>query len=152
MALSKLRATSKIAAQISGVDIQHFNEIVSDGFYPCAPQTTRGKARIFDVNDILALCAYRDLTETGISPSKAGEIACELRSGLNIHEEAKGLVYVKLNMGSPRMYLQENFDFNDMSHDHAEIVFLLVFPLEKRRNDIVQYLEDARLIVGLADE
>ena len=54
---------TQAACRIAEIDPQRFNEDVSDGNYPCAPETTAGKARLFDEADIAGLYVYAHLTK-----------------------------------------------------------------------------------------
>ncbi len=86
--MPKDRARAKLACRIARVDPDRFNELAATGHFPCAPRTTPGAARIFDVNDILTLIVFRRLTGRGFLPSMAGPLACEMRYFLRDHPEA----------------------------------------------------------------
>lgn len=77
--MTKLRATTALAADIARIDRQRFNEAIASGFYPCAPETIAGRARTFDLNDLIALTIYGHLLREGVTPRHAGTAACGLR-------------------------------------------------------------------------
>lgn len=151
MALTKLKARSGLAAEIAGIDIKQFNDAVADGFYPCAPQTMRGKSRVFDVNDILALFIYRDLINQGMVPRHAGDYACGMRRLLQEHPEAKSVVFIKTSLGSPHWVLREDFNPDATHFSGLEITYVHIWHLENRRNGIIHQLEETANILGSSD-
>lgn len=72
-------ARTKLACEIAGVDPLRLNEDHHHNVYECLPETVAGKARVFQVHDILALRIFGMLTRAGLSRSVAGEIACTIR-------------------------------------------------------------------------
>lgn len=66
------------ACELAMVDRQKFNESVMNGFFECAPETVKGSARIFDVDQVAALTVFGQLLRLGLSPKYAGNIACEV--------------------------------------------------------------------------
>lgn len=80
--MTKLRATTALAADIARIDRQRFNEAIAAGFYPCAPETIAGRARSFNLEDLIALTVYGHLLREGVTPRHAGAAACGLRSFL----------------------------------------------------------------------
>ncbi len=83
-----LRASTKLACQIANVQAGRFNEAVHLGFYPCAPETTAGRARSFDVDDVVALMIYQHGMRAGLSAKAAGHKACAVRQFMRDHPEA----------------------------------------------------------------
>jgi hypothetical protein len=71
-----LKARTKLACQIARIDPDRFNEAVHMGRYPCAPETRPGSARVFGVDDIVALTIYADQLASGLGGESAGAMAC----------------------------------------------------------------------------
>lgn len=69
--------SSTYACEVAFVNKQRFNEAVARGDYPCAPAVA-GRTRIFAARDVVGLWLYGHLTDEGIPPAKAGELACQL--------------------------------------------------------------------------
>lgn len=74
----KTRVRAAMACRIVGLDRVKFNDAVANKLYPCAPATTGGSARIFDVEQLLPLFYFARLTEFGIPAGRAGTLACDL--------------------------------------------------------------------------
>ena len=72
------KARTKLACQIAGIDPQRLNEAHHAQTYRCLPPTRAGSARVFEVHDIVALCVFKEMTDFGISTSRAADIACRL--------------------------------------------------------------------------
>ena len=72
-----LKARTKLACRIAGIDPLRLNEAVHAGRYPIAPATKAGSSRVYEVDDIVALCIYKQLTddEVGVSAENAGYFA-----------------------------------------------------------------------------
>lgn len=67
---------TKKACEIAVVDPARFNEMVHAGHYPCAPQTRPGSARIFGLDETVALKIFGNLLSMSVAPERAGQIAC----------------------------------------------------------------------------
>lgn len=72
-----MQVTTSWAMSITGADRIKFNEAVSKGHYPCAPQTRAGARREFDMADMVGLFAFARMTELGLLPRHAGSLACQ---------------------------------------------------------------------------
>ncbi len=92
---TRYTATTKLACDIARTRADRFNEAVHADFYPCAPNTTPGKARRFDVNDIIALRLYQRFMDGGMSAKAAGAKACSIRDFLRAYPEADQVFIVK---------------------------------------------------------
>lgn len=92
---TNLRATTALACRIAYTHPDRFNEAAASGIYPCAPKTTPGKARSFDVNDIIALRLYQRFIAGGLSAKAAGFKACNIRKFLAQNPEADQVYIVK---------------------------------------------------------
>lgn len=91
---SDLLATTKLACEIANINSDRFNEAVHANFYPCAPKTTAGKARTFDVNDIVSLRIYQRAMDAGMSAAAAGYKACKVREFMQAHPDASRVFIV----------------------------------------------------------
>lgn len=69
--------SSTYACEVAFVNKQRFNEAVARGDYPCAPRVD-GRTRIFTARDVFGLWLYGHLTDEGLPPAKAGDLACQL--------------------------------------------------------------------------
>lgn len=69
--------SSTYACEVAFVNKQRFNEAVARGDYPCAPRV-EGRTRPFAARDVAGLWLYGHLTDDGIPPAKAGDLACAL--------------------------------------------------------------------------
>lgn len=81
----KRKISTAQACDVAAVDRLRFNEAVAEGFYPCAPPTTKGIARQFGEDDLVVLVIYGQLLEVGVTPRHAGYIACKVLSCLESH-------------------------------------------------------------------
>ena len=76
------------ACALAGIDNKRFNEAVAKKFYPCTPAATRGSARKFTEDDVVALFVYAQLVGQGILQRLAGQVACQVRSKIEEDPEA----------------------------------------------------------------
>ncbi|SFB82048.1 hypothetical protein [Tropicimonas isoalkanivorans] len=148
---TKFKAATALACKIAGVNSDRFNEAVHAGHYPCAPATSPGRARRFDVNDIIALRLYQQDIESGLSPSKAGHKACEIRAFLLQHPDADQVYIVTPALGSP--YYLPDFDTTQRHATFAgspspEIIRVEVLNFHYLRGRIVHEIDDEAMTVG----
>jgi len=71
----KPKAKTKLACEMAYMDQTKLNENISDGTYPCAPKTTPGAARIFEVEDIMALRIFAAMLALTANRERAGHVA-----------------------------------------------------------------------------
>lgn len=102
-----LKARTKLACAIAGIDPARFNELVHFGKYPCAPATVPGAARIFDENDIVALRVYSSLIGIGMTPEAAGNMACQVLNQIRQNPEAETVSYLKASRGNAHFAAEE---------------------------------------------
>lgn len=156
--MTKLRATTALAADICHIDRQRFNEAVASGFYPCAPETVAGRPRFFDVSDLLALRIYGHHLREGVTPRHAGHAACGVRAFLREHPEAERVLQVVADFGAhlgPVSWLPpEKFDVEATWISGREIVSVREWRLAPMRAAIIARLEDedASRVLGPSDE
>ncbi|MFN4158614.1 MAG: hypothetical protein ACK4GO_09450 [Gemmobacter sp.] len=142
-----LKARTKLACNIAGIDPARFNELVHFNKYPCAPDTTPGSARVFDVDDIIALRIHVMLTDIGMSQEGAGHIACNVLRLIQNNPEAEVVSYLKASNGKGHFAAQEvNADrrydgFPDKS-------LWLSFCIKDHRAFVVAHLNEEASILG----
>lgn len=66
------------AKTLAGIDRVKFNDLVAQGYYPCAPETKKRSARDFELPDVIGLVAFGRMLELGVLPRRAGPWACEI--------------------------------------------------------------------------
>lgn len=148
---TNFKATTALACEIAMTNPDRFNEAVSAGYFPCAPKTTPGKARRFDVNDIIVLRLYQRFLDAGLSPVNAGNKACHIRDFLTTHPDADQVYIVSPSIGSP-YYLTEfdpknqNVPF-DGPHSR-DVISVEVWNFHYLRGRIVHEINDAAMTVG----
>lgn len=67
---------TKKACEIAGINPARFNEMVHAGHFTCAPETRPRSARIFDLDQTVALSVFGYLLSLPVAPDQAGQIAC----------------------------------------------------------------------------
>lgn len=103
---TEFKAATGLACELAQTHPDRFNEAVAAGHYPCAPRTTPGRRRQFDVDDIIALRFYQRFLDEGLGAAKAGHKACEVRQFLTEHPGADQVYIVIPSVGSA-YYLPE---------------------------------------------
>lgn len=158
---TRFKAATKLACQIAHTHPDRFNEAVHAGFYPCAPQTRPGKARSFDVNDIIALRCYQRFMDGGMSANMAGQKACSIREFLTQYPDADQVYIVKTAFDDgdaekgkyqPGTLLPD-FDvkaqhLRGFSNIDPDVISVEVFNFHYLRGRIVHQIEEAALTVG----
>ena len=104
-----LRASTKLACEIAGMNPDRLNEAIHAGDYPCAPVTTPGKARSFDVDDIVSLRLYRGFLQAGLNAAAAGHKACMIRRFMADHPDTPRVFIIGTDFG-PMDYFRAEFD------------------------------------------
>lgn len=74
---------SQLALIAVRLDRQKFNDAVSKGFYPCAPGTTQGRGRFFNMCELLVLWVFARLLDLGLSARVAGAMAVDIAAKIN---------------------------------------------------------------------
>lgn len=158
---TRFKAATKLACEIAHTHPDRFNEAVHAGFYPCAPKTTPGKSRAFDVNDIIALRCYQRFMDGGMSANMAGQKACSIRDFLMVNPDADQVYIIKTAFddgdGDKGVYrpgtLLEYFDPKQqhadfMGKDAPDVISVEVFSFHYLRGRIVHEIENAATVVG----
>lgn len=86
--------SSTYACEVAFVNKQRFNEAVARGDYPCAPRV-EGRTRPFAARDVVGLWLYGHLTDDGIPPARAGELACNLVAVLRERPDLEEVALVR---------------------------------------------------------
>lgn len=141
-------ARTKLACKIAAVDPARFNEAVHAGNYPCAPQTIPGSARVFDIEDMVALHVYSRLLDQEIPPRRAGHMACGIRGVLREHPGANRVLEVILAMGSHYYFRAEDFDRDATHMSGLNIMEVREFRLDVIRARIIHDLNAEAGIIG----
>lgn len=151
---SDLLATTKLACEIANINADRFNEAVHASFYPCAPKTTPGKARTFDVNDIVALRLYQRAMDAGMSAAAAGEKACKIRAFIQEQPDASR-VYIVATDFKTLDYLLPDWDFTRETikinaTQAIDVIGCEMIDLDWHRIRVVHYITEAdkRRVVG----
>lgn len=148
--MTKLKAKTATACEIASVNAQRFNEAVNAELYPCAPPTKRGASRVFDLQDIIALWVYGCLTEEGLPPRSAGEVACDLRDLLRQQPDIEDACHVRKSIGSSEWH-GPNFDRAATRLSGLEIVSVREWRFGSLRQRIALELEEEATHVGRDD-
>lgn len=89
-----------VAAAIAGVDRRRFNEAVADGSYKCAPDTKARQRRFFSEADVLGMCVFERLFNSGMHKADAGRMACDvLEHYQDAERDGRNLVAVTFPSG-----------------------------------------------------
>jgi hypothetical protein len=156
------RLTSKRACRVAGIDHDRLNEHAAAGRYPCAPSTIRGRTRVFDPDDMLALVLFTVLLEDGFAASKAGPIACEVAAAARQHPEARAISYVRSNAvksgftvdgaALPASSLPDPESWNKQLFGDVDLIErTMTFNVWQYRERIAKRTEEEALIIGEED-
>jgi len=141
-----LKARTKLACKIAGVDPARFNEMVHFGKYPCAPETNPGSARVFTEDDIIALSIFAELTELTISAEKAGWMACQV---LGCIREKPEVTHVSFMRGkSYGTFLPFCIDPTKRYGGLPAPMSWMTFDIAARRAHVIELLEEEASILG----
>jgi len=138
----QLKAKAALAADIARIDKQRLNEAIAGGFYACAPATTRGATRAFDVLDIITLIVYRHLIDEGMVPRCAGPMACGLRALLSREPEANIVYHVKDGFGETHWLTEAEFDPGQAWLHETNIVSARQWRLDLMRQMVLHRLQE----------
>lgn len=141
-------ARTKLACKIAMVDPARFNEAVHAGNYPCAPHTTAGTAREFDIEDMVALRVYSRMLEQEIPPRRAGHMACGVRDVLRQHPGTDRVLEVIMSMGSHYYMRSEDFDREATHMNGLNIMEVREFRLDVIRARVIRDLNREAGIIG----
>ena len=149
------RFKTALACELSKVDRMQFNEAVANGFYTCAPETTKGSTRIFDLDQTVALFIFGHLLKLGLSSRDAGGITCSLYETFSQTQSSKFDAVARLvgitgapvtTMVNSREALPEKF------HSIGDVVRSLVFNVKKIRDHLIRMADDAQSNAALGSD
>lgn len=75
---NKHELSTREACRVVGIDPDNFNTYISAKIFPCAPETSQGKARSYDADDLLAMWLFRTFMDDRIESKRAGALACDV--------------------------------------------------------------------------
>lgn len=140
-----LKARTKLACRIAGLDSLRLNEAVHAGRYPCAPPTRAGASRVFDIDDIVALCVYRHLTEE-ISTEHAGYFTAQI---LNEFRDKPGVSTVYRITGANRAsFWTADAPKPDAVYGVGKPIAWMGFNIKALREMVIAELEEEDQIKG----
>ena len=132
--------------RIARIERNKFNQAVSDGLYPCAPETKPGSRRLFEVPDLIGLHFFARMTERGELPRIAGSIVCRIIDEVRQKPDAER-VYLAMAMNGA--------NYSSSGDNSVNIAVGNVFagdvPLEEVRAFQVANVRKL-VLAGLADE
>lgn len=143
-----LRARSKLACQIAGIDPLRLNEAVFAKHYNCAPETRAGSPRIFDEDGIVALRIFGDKTLAGWSTANAGELACSVLAEIRRNPEAEWVTIV-WGIGTTRAMTAGEFLKEELTvKPVGEKFYQDCINVKAIRSYVRERLEEERTILG----
>jgi hypothetical protein len=128
---------TKKACEIARVEPARFNEMVHAGHFPCAPETRPGSARIFDLDQTVALKIFGDLLSISISPDRAGLISCTAYRLFAGRQNVERLVYRCDSFGE--WVMEEENPFLHMTRPHALRLVLDISELREQVGDLLEW-------------
>ncbi len=153
----KIKFRTKAACHITGVEPQRLNEAIAAGAYTCAPNTTPGKSRTFDEDDLLALFVWGFLINHNSYPLKmASMYACRiLENARHRHIQEPARLDFPLNPFPSEMIPCQSDDPTTFHHSIGGVVTTsfatLSFNLELLRKEIQGRMEAEAIILGEED-
>ena len=149
------KLTTKAACRVAGLDRDRFNEHVASGAFPCAPDTVRGRARLFDPDDMIALFLFREFLDEGTDAKRAGLLACEIAQCAKFNPDARTISVVYTYFSSFHAYPSENVpgpsEWDTVLFSGSDIRKVLTYRVGKLRQMIAHYTEEERSIIGEDD-
>lgn len=133
-----LKARAKLACEIASIDPQRFNEMVHAGHYPCAPATRPGSARIFEIDEIVALRIFGNLLKMGVPPERAGNIACQAFGQFADDPDVSRMVFLIRRNGAMHMVKRTKADNDSLPE------FALAMDIPEMREFVLSQLEYER--------
>lgn len=113
------KITTDVACRITGLNQLRLNEHVAAGRFPCMPGTIRGRYRLFDHDDLLALWLFNEYLEEGQKPKSAGYLACKVAGMARDRPEAKSISIVRSMAGAVSFYYGDKMPAADELSEHT---------------------------------
>ncbi len=144
------------ACKVARLDRDRFNEAVASGLLACVPETTAGRARVFDPDDMLALWYYRELIEDGYTREKAGRVACAIAFRAKLEPKAAAITYVEdYFTGHGDAYnakdVPDHADWDTALFSGSDIRKVTTFRIGKARRMIAYYTAEELSVQGSDD-
>lgn len=103
-------ARTKTACRVVDIDRQKLADLIASEDYPCAPATSAGVSRVFEIDDMVALYLFARLNERGLPAKLAGAIACRVREGMQNDPSADRIVIGRAVSGASGMTSFEHWN------------------------------------------
>ena len=107
----ELRASTRLACEVAGIRVSDFGQLVGKEIYTCAPATAPGRGRVFELDDVVALCLFEADRRSGRKAKSAGRRTAALRKFMTDHPGASRVFVVRTS--SADLNLVPEFDFSD---------------------------------------
>lgn len=147
----ELRTRTKLACQIAGIDPLRLNEAVFNGNFLCAPETEAGRARVFKVDDIVALRVFGDSIRVGYTTAAAGKLACRVLAMMRENPAAEWVTITR-GLGEFRAVTAGEFLPEDQFVKPVTVKFYQdAINVKELRKFVIEQLEEERTIVGGED-
>ncbi len=147
------RARTKTACRVVGIDRQKLTDAINSGDYSCAPATTAGVARVFDIDDMTALYLYERLTERGMPSRRAGGIACLVLRQMRSNPEAERIVIAWTFAGNAHAAAEKDWNVGARNAHHGTpLLNTEIYDVGNVRKLIAERLAEESTIVGGGDE
>lgn len=151
-----IRVRSAAAMRITRMDRQKFNEIMSAGFFRCAPTEMLGNTRLFREHHLVALFILARLLEFGFPPRRAGALACDIYEAFRPDKDEKRIVLAVGTMLS-HIFAGSEYDPDHVEKDRCyaglgDILFTVSFEITTIRKIIASGIEYERSIVGREED
>ena len=157
----RIKLTTKSACRVARMDRDRLNEHISAGRFPCAPETTTGRARLFDPDDMIALWLFRELMDDGLDAGTAGYTACKVAEAAREAPDAPTISYVEdyfrgargssRGRAFPTEQVPPPEKWDSVFMSGTDIRKVTTFRISKLRAMISHYTEEERAIVGADD-
>lgn len=156
MAKPTLKLRTGSACRVVRLERDRYNEAAAANLIPCMPQTSPGRARLFDRYDLLALWYYRELIEDGYIREKAGHIACEISSCAREYKDAPVISYVEdyfNGNGScfPAVMVPHHEDWDSTTFSGTDIRKVTNYRVSKALQLIDHYTSEELSVQGTED-
>jgi hypothetical protein len=158
--MGESRVTVIVACRIAGINRDRFNEAVHAGHYPCAPTTAKGSRRLFDEEDLIALCTYAFLIEEGLPARTAGDLACRILNQARSYPEETLFNFVRTDDGGEESIPGRNAEIKIVSGkssgrpdgSKSPVVSYRVFDIGNIRKIVKQKIREESSVLGSDDE
>ena len=153
MTYTYTRARTKTACRVVGIDRQKLTDAINTGDYGCAPSTTAGVARVFDVDDMTALFFYERLTARGVPSRRAGGVACLVLGQMRNDPAAERIVIAWTFAGNDHVASEKDWSVGARNAHHGTpLLYTEIYDVGNVRKLITERLAEEGTIAGAADE